>query len=49
MYVNGMVIFAESADELHAIVNTLKSYATIWNHTVDVEKTRIVIYKNEGK
>ena len=31
------------------MLNTLYSYTTKWNLTVNVEKTKIVIFKNGGK
>ena len=37
MYADDMVIFAESAEELQAMLNTLDSYTTKWNLTVNVE------------
>ena len=49
MYADDMVIFAESAEELQAMLNTLHSYTTKWNLTVNVEKTKIVIFRNGGK
>ena len=44
MYADDMGIFALSAEEL-----TLNSYIIKWNLTVNVEKTKIVIFRNEGK
>ena len=44
-----MVIFAESAVELHAMLNTVYSYTTKWNLTVNVEKNKIVIFRDWGK
>ena len=49
MYADDMVIFAESAEELQAMLNTSYSYTTKWNLTVNVEKTEIVIFRNGGK
>ena len=49
MYADDMVIFAESVEELQAMLNTLYSYTTKWNLTVNVEKTKIVIFRNGGK
>ena len=49
MYADDMVIFAESAEELQAMLNTLHSYTTKWNLTVNVEKTEILILGMEGK
>ena len=49
MYADDMVIFAESAEELQAMLNTLYSYTTKWNFTVNVEKTKIVIFRNGRK
>ena len=44
MYADAMVIFAKSAEELQAILNTLYSYTTKSNLTVNVEKSKIVIF-----
>ena len=41
--------FAESAEELQDMLNTLYSCTTKWNLSVNVEKTRIEIFKNGGK
>ena len=49
MYADDMVIFAETAEELQAMLNTCYSYTTKWNLTVNVEKTKIVIFRNGGK
>ena len=49
MYADDMVILAESAEELQAMLNTLHYYTTKWNITVNVEKTKIVILGMEGK
>ena len=49
MYADDMVIFAESAEELQAKLNTLYSYTTKWNLIVNIEKTKIVIFRNGEK
>ena len=40
-YADDMVIFAESAEELQAMLNTLYSYTTKWNLTVNDQKTKL--------
>ena len=48
MYADEMMIFAESEEELQAMLNTWYSYTTKWNLTVIFEKTKIVILRNGG-
>lgn len=49
MYADDMVIFSETAHELQEMLNTLYSYTSVWDITVNVQKTKIVIFRNGGK
>lgn len=49
MYADDMVIFSETAHELQEMLNTLYSYTSVWDLTVNVQKTKIVIFRNGGK
>lgn len=49
MYADDMVIFSETAHELQEMLNTLFSYTSVWDLTVNVQKTKIVIFRNGGK
>ena len=49
MYVDDMMIFVENREELLAMFNTLYSYTTKWNLTVNDVKTKIVFFRNGEK
>ncbi|XP_055997458.1 uncharacterized protein LOC130047118 [Ostrea edulis] len=44
-----MVIFSESANDLQSMLDTLFTYTTKWDLSVNVEKTKIVIFRNGSK
>ena len=43
-----MTIFAETPAELQKGLETLKSYCNRWKLTVNIEKTKIMIFRKEG-
>lgn len=50
MYADNMVIFSETAHELPEMLNTLYIYTSVWDLTVNVQKTpKTVIFRNGGK
>ena len=49
MYADDMVICAESASELQNMLNTLSNYCIDWGLEVNVEKTKIVVFRNAGR
>ncbi|XP_062577027.1 uncharacterized protein LOC134238927 [Saccostrea cucullata] len=44
-----MVIFAESPEGLQKMLNTLYNYTEEWSLSVNVTKTKIVVFRNGGK
>ena len=44
------VLFSETAHELQKMLNTLYTYTSVWDLTVNVQKTpKTVIFRNGGK
>lgn len=48
MYADDMVIFAQSAADLQSMLNTLENYTEKWSLTVNVNKTKIMVFRNGG-
>ena len=48
MYADDMVLFSETIDGLQQMLNTLSSYTKDWNLEVNIEKTKVVIFRNGG-
>lgn len=48
MYADDTVIFAESKTELEKLLSSLKVYTDKWQLEVNVEKTKIVVFRNGG-
>ena len=44
-----MVIFAESPEGLQKMLNTLHSYTEEWSLSVNIPKTKVVVFRNGGK
>ena len=44
-----MVIFSETAHGLQEMLDTLYSYTSVWDLTENVQKTKIVIFRNGYK
>ena len=49
LYVDDIVLFAHSPDELQRLLETLQKYCIRWKLTVDTSKTKIIISKNRWK
>ena len=48
MYADDMVILAETPSGLQEMLNTLHCYTKDWNLTVNIAKTKIVVFRNGG-
>ena len=48
MYAGDTVLIAESPDALQNMLYTLNDYCTEWNLTVNVQKTKIMVFRNGG-
>lgn len=48
MFADDAVIFSDSVDGLQSCLNSLESYCLKWNLTVNVDKTKIVVYRKGG-
>ena len=49
MYADDTVLLSESRDGLQNILNQLKIYSDNWDISVNVEKTKIVVFRNGGR
>ena len=49
MYADDMVIFADSPEGLQKMLNSVHSYTDEWSLRVNVEKTKVVVFRNGGK
>ena len=49
VYADDMVLFSESISELQNMLNTIQNYTTEWSLDVNVQKTKIVVFRNGGK
>jgi hypothetical protein len=49
MYADDMEIFAESPEGLQKMLNTLHSYTEEWSLSVNIPKTKVVVFRNGGK
>jgi hypothetical protein len=49
VYADDMVIFAESPEGLQKMLNTLHSYTEEWSLSVNIPKTKVVVFRNGGK
>ena len=48
MYADDTVLIAESPEALQNMLYTLNDYCTDWNLTVNVQKTKIMVFRNGG-
>ena len=48
MYADDMVIFSQSISGLQSMLNSLSTYTAKWSLSVNVEKTKIVVFRNGG-
>lgn len=49
MYADDMVLFSESVEGLQLLLNELSHYCKTWNLCINVEKSKIVVFRNKGK
>ena len=49
MYADDMVLIAESPQNLQKMLDTLYDYCNEWKIEVNVQKTKIVVFRNGGK
>ena len=49
MYADDLVLFSESIEGMQSMLNCLKDYTSEWSLTVNVSKTKIVVFRNGGK
>ena len=49
LYADDIVIFANSSDELQTSLNLLYDYCQRWKLTVNVKKTKILIFRKGGR
>ena len=49
MYAGDMVLIAESTQNLQKMLNTLYNFCNEWILEVNVQKTKIVSFRNGGK
>ena len=49
MYADDMVIFSESISGLQVMLDTLLTYTSKWALSVNIEKTKIVVFRNGGR
>jgi negative regulator of genetic competence, sporulation and motility len=48
MYADDMVFFSESVEGLQAMLDTLYNYTEKWKLSVNINKTKIVVFRNGG-
>jgi hypothetical protein len=49
MYADDMVLFAERPESLQHLLNTLHTYSNEWKLTLNVDKTKIMVFRNGAK
>ena len=48
LFADDLVIFAETVIELQRMINRLKEYCTIWRLTINILKTKVIVFRNGG-
>ena len=48
LYADDLVLVAESKIELQRMINRLKSYCDMWNLKINLQKTKVVVFRNGG-
>ena len=46
LFADNLVIFAETVIELQGIINHLREYCNIWSLTVNLLKTKVILFRN---
>ena len=49
MYVDDIVLISESAKGLQNCLNKLSTYCDIWNLSVNIDKSKVIIFNKCGK
>lgn len=49
MYADDMILFSESIEGLQNMLNNLFTYTQKWNLTVNINKTKIIVFRNGGR
>ena len=49
MYADDTVIISETCDGLQNMLNALLTYTKKWNLTVNIDKTKIMVFRNGKK
>ena len=48
LFADDLVIFAETVIELQRMINRLREYCNIWRLTVNLLKTKVIVFRNGG-
>jgi hypothetical protein len=49
LYADDTVLFSETVDGLQKMLHTLYTYSIKWNIDINIDKTKIVVFRNSGK
>jgi hypothetical protein len=49
MYADDIVLISESAKGLQNCLNKLSNYCDIWNLSVNIDKSKVIIFNKSGK
>ena len=49
MYADATVLFSEDVDDLQPMLDCLHSYTERWNLTVNVDKTKVVVFRKSKR
>lgn len=49
LYADDLVIFAETPESLQLMINRIKDYCEKWNLTINLEKSKIMVFKKSTK
>ena len=47
-FADDLVIFAETVVELQRMINRLLEYCDIWHLTINLVKTKVIVFRNGG-
>jgi hypothetical protein len=49
MYADDIVLISESAKGLHNCLSKLSNYCDIWNLSVNIDKSKVIIFNKSGR
>lgn len=49
MYADDIVLLADSAEKLQRMINRLEKYCLLWKLIINLEKSKIMVFRNGGK